>query len=67
MKDQIGRLLFHPGEVPGNLRRRWLDPIRATVAADGEFNEWPRFPLQVKDGVMRTIHFLPQLSRSSRS
>ena len=64
MKDEFGGLLLRPGDLARNIGRRWHNPIQATVEADGEFSEWPKFPLQLKDGIMRAIHFLPQLPKS---
>jgi hypothetical protein len=39
------------------LRRRWPNPIRATAAAGGPWNEWPRAPLQLLDSARRALRF----------
>jgi hypothetical protein len=46
-----------PRELWSELRRRWPDPIRATTAAHGPWNEWPRAPLQLLDSARRALRF----------
>jgi hypothetical protein len=46
-----------PRELAAELRRRWPDPIRATAAARGPWNEWPRAPLQLWDSARRLLRF----------
>lgn len=53
--------LRHPSALPAALRRRWADPIRATVNVGGSFNELPRFPFQVCDYLQSTAKFLSRL------
>ena len=50
-------------QLIGELRRRWPNPIRATAAAHGPWNEWPRAPLQLLDSVRRATRFM--LSRDA--
>ena len=40
-----------------SLYRRWDNPIRATAAVGGEFNNWPRLPYRLAESIMR----LPEL------
>jgi hypothetical protein len=40
-----------------NLYRRWDNPIRATAAVGGRFNNWPRLPYRLAESFMR----LPEL------
>ena len=53
----LSRLLQHPREAMGDIRRRWRNPIMVTVLAGAEFNHWPKFPLQAADGLARTFLF----------
>ncbi len=46
-----------PRELGRELARRWPNPIRATAAAHGPWNEWPRAPLQLLDSVRRAARF----------
>jgi hypothetical protein len=49
---------FHqPRAMLHELRRRWRNPIVVTVLADGEFNNVPKLPLQLADGLSRTFQF----------
>ena len=51
-----GYLRYPAGGVPEALRRRWPNPIEATVRRHGPFNELPRLPFQ-------TIEFLLRVAR----
>ena len=42
----------HRGVIAA-LRRRWPNPIEATVSIGGPFDSWPRFPFQVGDCLRR--------------
>lgn len=44
-------------ELLREARRRWPNPIRATAAARGPWNEWPRAPLQLFDSLRRAARF----------
>jgi len=48
------------GAILDEARRRWPNPIRATAAAHGPWNELPRLPLQ-------TLDFARRLARYARS
>lgn len=44
------------------LRLRWPNPVEATVAVGGPFNELPRLPFQVGDCLLRTAQFARRLA-----
>jgi hypothetical protein len=46
-----------------DLYRRWDNPIRATAAVGGEFNNWPRLPYRLAESLMR----LPELGKRRRT
>lgn len=50
--------LRHPGGVLGALRKRWPDPIEATIRLRGPFNEMPRLPFQIGNALWRIARFL---------
>jgi hypothetical protein len=58
--------LRHPGGALQALRRRWPNPIEATVSTRGPFNDLPRLPFQVGDVVLRLAKFILALPRSLR-
>jgi hypothetical protein len=43
-----------------NLYQRWDNPIRATAAVGGRFNNWPRLPYRLAESMMR----LPEMWRT---
>ena len=45
------------------LRKRWPDPIAATITVRGPLNEWPRLPFQVCHYAVKTGEFLAKLSK----
>jgi hypothetical protein len=49
------------------LRRRWPDPIQATVDANGRFDNGPRLPFQMSHCIARAVKLLagPRPARSS--
>jgi hypothetical protein len=59
MKDH----LRHPSGVLQALRVRWPNAIEATVGVRGPFNELPRLPFQLSDGVFRAVRFLKHVNR----
>lgn len=65
--EQIGNFVFHPRKMMQDLRRRWRNPIQATVEADGRFNNWPKFPLQIADGLKRALRLSSRLIRFSQN
>ena len=46
------------------LTSRWPNPIEATVSLRVPFNEWPRWPIQLGSGLLRTARFLTGLPRA---
>jgi len=46
-------VLAHPAGALGELRRRWPDPVLASVHCHARFNDWPRLPLQLATFVAR--------------
>ncbi len=58
--------LRHPTQLPKALRRRWPNPVQATVGVGGPFNELPRLPFQVGECLMRSAYFLTQVPRLIR-
>ena len=57
--------LRHPKGLLNGLRKRWPNPIEATSSVNGPFNEWPRFPFQVGNCILRTTRFLAELSKTT--
>jgi hypothetical protein len=50
--------LREPRGLLGALKRRWPNPIEATYSVNGMFNNLPRFPYQLADGLRRAACFL---------
>ena len=48
----------HPAGVMKALRKRWPDPIEATIRLKGPFNEMPRLPFQIGNALWRIVRFL---------
>ena len=48
----------HPAGVLKALRKRWPDPIEATIRLRGPFNEMPRLPFQIGNVLWRIVRFL---------
>jgi hypothetical protein len=46
------------------VRRRWPNPIEATIAMNGPFNDLPRLPFQIANSVFRIGAFLTHLPRA---
>lgn len=66
--ELISESLSHPSHIPKAIRRRWPDPIRATVRLEASFDEFPRLPLQAILFLRRIEAFvnrLPALLRKS--
>ena len=51
---KVGR----PARILGALRRRWPDPLQATIHMNAPFNRLPRFPFQMGEYVMKTANFI---------
>ena len=65
-KAPMAQYLRDPRGLLGDLRRRWPNPIEATVYVGGPFNELPRWPFQVGECVGRTAKFIARLPRALR-
>ena len=55
--------LRHPKGLLNGLRKRWPNPIEATSSVNGPFNEWPRFPFQVGNCILRATKYFAELSK----
>jgi hypothetical protein len=53
--------LKHPAGVMQALRERWPNAIEATVGTKAPLNNWPRWPFQLGECIMRTAGFARQL------
>ena len=54
----------HPKGLFKGLLKRWPNPIEATSSINGPFNEWPRFPFQVGNCILRATQFLSELAKT---
>lgn len=66
----MANYLRQPAGLSRDVRNRWPDPIEATISLGGPFNDWPRLPFQLGNGVLRAMRFLlrlPGLLREQRS
>ena len=50
--------LRRPRGVLKALRKRWPDPIEATIRLRGPFNEMPRMPFQLGNALWRIVRFI---------
>jgi hypothetical protein len=48
------------------LRRRWADPIAATITVKGPLNDWPRLPFQIGDYGWQVLMRLTKSMRDER-
>jgi len=62
----MARYLRNPTGLLGDIRRRWPNPIEATVYVRGPFNELPRLPFQIWECVGRGVDFIARLPRVFR-
>ena len=60
-KGSIAYSIRRPAKILKAFRLRWPNPIQATIRVGGSFNELPRLPFQLWEGVLRTAHFLTQV------
>ncbi|MET0623998.1 MAG: nucleotidyltransferase family protein [Pyrinomonadaceae bacterium] len=60
------KYLRRPRGILGDLRKRWPNPISATVDVCGPFNALPRLPFQLACGLSRTAAFLARVNAESR-
>jgi hypothetical protein len=54
-----------PAEIVRALRRRWPNPVEATMFVRGPFNTVPRLPLQLANCMVRAAGFLSRLPHES--
>jgi hypothetical protein len=45
------------------LRKRWPDPIEATITMRAPLNDWPRLPFQIGHYAVKTAEFLASLPK----
>lgn len=62
----MAKYIRHPRGLFADIRRRWPNPIEATVYTGGPFNELPRLPFQIGECVARTARFLVRVPRALR-
>jgi len=62
----MAKYIRDPRGLIADLRRRWPNPIEATVYVGGPFSELPRWPFQVGECVGRTAKFIARLPRALR-
>jgi len=55
---QIRKHLLEPTKLITDLRKRWPNPIQATMDANGSFNGLPRLPLQLRNCCVRAMQLL---------
>ncbi|MFY9573093.1 MAG: nucleotidyltransferase family protein [Blastocatellia bacterium] len=65
-RAEMARYLRDPRGLFGDLRRRWPDPIEATVYVGGRFNDFPRVPFQVGECAARAARFVASLPKALR-
>src|SRR2546426_8182863 len=56
----IASYLRDPRGILGDLRRRWPNPILATISINGKLNRFPRLPYQLGNCLDRTAQLLLQ-------
>jgi hypothetical protein len=61
----IRECIWEPVKLLKAIRKRWPNPIQATIAADGRLNGVPRLPFQIGNCIVRATRLLPELVRSS--
>ena len=65
-QSPMAKYLRDPRGLLKDLGRRWPKPIEATVYVGGPFNEFPRWPFQVGECIVRTAKFVAKLPRALR-
>jgi putative nucleotidyltransferase-like protein len=53
-----------PAALKSEIRKRWPNPIRATIYFGGSFNEFPRLPFQLGNFISQGLRFLARSPRS---
>jgi hypothetical protein len=61
---EMAHYLGHPSGVLKALRKRWPDPLEATIRLRGPLNELPRLPFQIGYSLSRITKFLAHLRPS---
>jgi hypothetical protein len=56
----VAIFLHQPRQLLKELPRHWPNPIEATLALNGGFNEWPRWPYQIGGVLAKTARLLVQ-------
>jgi hypothetical protein len=62
--EQIRKDLLEPRKILDDLRKRWPNPIQATMDANGPFNEMSRLPFQIGSCCVRAVKLLRGAQRS---
>jgi len=57
----ISESVWEPVKLFEAIRKRWPNPIRATVAVNGRLNGVPRLPFQIGNCIVRAARLLPEL------
>ena len=55
--------MHEPGKFFAEVFARWDQPVRSTVALSGRFNNWPRWPYQLTELLLRSPEVPKQLAR----
>jgi hypothetical protein len=63
----MSSLLCDSGGLLQGIRRRWPNPIIATISTHGNFNNFPRLPYQIGNWVLRAAQFLSYLPSKQQS
>lgn len=57
-EQPMANYLRHPSGVLRAIRKRWPDPIEATIRLRGPFNDIPRLPFQIGNALLRIVRFV---------
>lgn len=64
--ETMAAALRRPAKLPKALRRRWPNPVKATLRFGGSFGESPRLAYQLGDYVLSCIEYAARLPRLFR-
>lgn len=64
--ETIAAALRRPAKLPAALRRRWPDPVKATLRFGGSFGESPRLAYQLGDYILSCAEYAARLPRLFR-
>jgi len=59
----LSRQMRKRGKFFAEVYARWDQPVRATVALHGRFNNWPRWPYQLAELLLRSSEVPKQMSK----